>query len=231
MTHKCQFGSCRISNPSEMLWLSLLPARMKKVQSKMKGSRVVTTLFIDFSDAQGQLTPKSVMQSCQNSNSSREVKIVDEEKDIIKSKFSIVHYNIQSSANKVERIGGELHDFDVICLTETWLDMCTRNDDLTLLSSLFARQWAGLQTLWRFRLIDLSIDEMVGAWCFGCCQTWWFTCWISFAPIFSFMYCWVLIFALSPFLSWFICSRRRCIDKLGVFHANQTPVCFDPRLN
>ena len=26
-----------------------------------------------------------------------------------------------------------------------------------------------------------------------------FTCWISFAPVFSFMYCWVLIFALSPF--------------------------------
>ena len=26
-----------------------------------------------------------------------------------------------------------------------------------------------------------------------------FTCWISFAPGFSFIYCWVLIFALSPF--------------------------------
>ena len=30
---------------------------------------MVTTLSIDFSDAQGQLTPKSVMESCQNSNS------------------------------------------------------------------------------------------------------------------------------------------------------------------
>ena len=38
---------------------------------KNKGARVVTTLFIDFSDAQGQLTPKSVMKSCQNSNSSK----------------------------------------------------------------------------------------------------------------------------------------------------------------
>ena len=27
-----------------------------------------------------------------------------------------------------------------------------------------------------------------------------FTCWISFAPVFSFMYCWILIFALSSFL-------------------------------
>ena len=38
---------------------------------KNKGPRVVTTLFIDFSDAQGQLTPKSVMESCRNSNSSK----------------------------------------------------------------------------------------------------------------------------------------------------------------
>ena len=37
-----------------------------------------------------------------------------------------------------------------------------------LLSSLIARPWVRLQTLWRFRLKDLSIDEMVGSWCFGC---------------------------------------------------------------
>ena len=38
---------------------------------KNDGARVVTTLFIDFSQAQGQLTPKSVMESCQNSNPSK----------------------------------------------------------------------------------------------------------------------------------------------------------------
>ena len=27
-----------------------------------------------------------------------------------------------------------------------------------------------------------------------------FTCWVSLAPVFSFMYCGVLIFALSPFI-------------------------------
>ena len=32
-------------------------------------------------------------------------------------------------------------------------------------------------------------------------------------------------------ISWFICSRRWCIDKLGVFHANQTYMCLDPHLN
>ena len=38
---------------------------------KSEGARVVTTLFIDFSNAQWQLTAKSVMESCQNSNSSK----------------------------------------------------------------------------------------------------------------------------------------------------------------
>ena len=38
---------------------------------KNEGARVVTTLFINLSDAQGQLTPKSVMESCQNSNPSK----------------------------------------------------------------------------------------------------------------------------------------------------------------
>ena len=36
---------------------------------KNEGARVVTTLFINFSDAQGQLTLKSVIESCRNSNS------------------------------------------------------------------------------------------------------------------------------------------------------------------
>ena len=36
LTHKSLVGSCRISNPSEILWLSFLSARIKKNQSKMK---------------------------------------------------------------------------------------------------------------------------------------------------------------------------------------------------
>ena len=75
----------------------------------------------------------------------------------------------------------------------------TQSQSATLLSSLIACRWVGLQTLWRFQLKDLSIDEMVGTWYFGCL---WgppgFTCWISFARVFSFIYCWVLIFASSP---------------------------------
>ena len=64
----------------------------------------------------------------------------------------------------------------------------------TLLSSLIARRWVWLQTLWRFWLKDVSIDEMVGAWCFGCLSGQrGITCWISFALVFSF------ILLLSPY--------------------------------
>ena len=36
---------------------------------KNEGARMVTTLFINFSGTQGELTTKSVMESCRNSNS------------------------------------------------------------------------------------------------------------------------------------------------------------------
>ena len=92
--------------------------------------------------------------------------------------------------------------------------------------------WVGLQTLWWFRLKDLSIDEMVGAWCFGCLSgPPGFTFWISFAPVFSLIHCWVLILALSPCYILIYMFRRWCIDKLGVFHANQISMCLDPHLH
>ena len=67
----------------------------------------------------------------------------------------------------------------------------------SLLSSLIALPWVRRQTLWRFLL-----NEMVGAWCFGSCQAhqvYLFFCFFL-ALVFSFMYCWALFFALSPFL-------------------------------
>ena len=36
LTHKSLVGTCRISNPFEILWFSLLSARIKKNKSKMK---------------------------------------------------------------------------------------------------------------------------------------------------------------------------------------------------
>ena len=73
---------------------------------------------------------------------------------------------------------------------------------------------------------------MVGDWWFDC----WsgplgFTCWIFllwYSVLFT-VESLSLLFLL--FISWFICSRRWCIDKLGVFHENRKSICLDPHLN
>ena len=46
----------------------LVTYKIEEDKVKNEGARVVTTLFINFSDAQGQLTLKSVMEYCQNSS-------------------------------------------------------------------------------------------------------------------------------------------------------------------
>ena len=71
-----------------------------------------------------------------------------------------------------------------------------------------------------------------GAWCFGCCQA------HRGLPIGFILLRYSLSFKVDSlsllyllFISWFICSRRWCIDKLGVFHANQISMCLEPHLN
>ena len=64
-------GSGQILYSSKTLWLSLLTAKIKKIRSKNEGARVVTTLYINFSDAQGQITLESVVVSGRNLNSSK----------------------------------------------------------------------------------------------------------------------------------------------------------------
>ena len=59
---------------------------------------------------------------------------------VVTNNFSIVHYNIQSLLNKVDLIGAELMNFDVICLTETWLDRRTADETLNLKGYKFYRR-------------------------------------------------------------------------------------------
>ena len=122
--------------------------------------------------------------------------------------------------------------YNINVLQQTACLWSTQSRLATLLSSLIARQWVGLQSLWRFRPKDLSIDEMVGAWCFGCCQA------NGGLPVGSLLLRYSVLFTVESLyllylliISWFICSRRWCIDKLVVFHANQTSMCLDPHLN
>ena len=69
LTPKSLVRSGRILNQSEIFGVSLLPARMKKIQSKMKALEWSQHYSLIFSDAQGKVTLGSVMESCWNSNS------------------------------------------------------------------------------------------------------------------------------------------------------------------
>ena len=51
---------------------------------------------------------------------------------LIEDKFSIVHYNVQSIANKLDLIESELRSFDVICITESWLDGRTSDENINI---------------------------------------------------------------------------------------------------
>ena len=48
----------------------------------------------------------------------------------LQGNLSMVHYNDQSFANKIDIIEPELTDFDIISLTETWLNDSISNEDL-----------------------------------------------------------------------------------------------------
>ena len=64
LTPKSLVRSGRISNSSEMLLMSSLSLSMKKIRSKKKrGARMFTTFYVNFSDAQGQITLGSVAVS------------------------------------------------------------------------------------------------------------------------------------------------------------------------
>ena len=95
-------------------------------------------------------------------------------------------------------------------------------------------RWVDPETLWRFGLESLlSIVEMVGAWCCVCYQAHG-----GLTVVFVFCSGIQLYVMLSPY-RWFIyflyfdfvCSRRWLMDKIGIFHANQTFMCLDPYQN
>ncbi len=64
-----------------------------------------------------------------SSNESSIVASIDELQIAIKQKFSVVHLNAQSIRNKIDIIQAELSHFDVIALTETWLNDTVPNSD------------------------------------------------------------------------------------------------------
>ena len=77
------FRRSRVANSAVLcqIWLKfelvqdiidvLVTCKYEEDQIKNEGARVLTRLYDVFSDAQGQLTPKSAVEFCPNSNSSK----------------------------------------------------------------------------------------------------------------------------------------------------------------
>ena len=67
-----------------------------------------------------------------SSSSNDSISFLSATEHIIEDNFSTVHYNVQSIANKMDLIQLELCNFDVICITESWLDDRTPDDDIKI---------------------------------------------------------------------------------------------------
>ena len=89
--------------------------------------------------------------------------------------LSVVHYNVQSLVPKLGLLTTELSEFDILALTETWLNPSVATNDLTIDSYKLPERkdrsgdnHGGVilyvkNNIHYTRRHDLSIDEMVGA--------------------------------------------------------------------
>ena len=71
LTPKSAVEFCRKFQLIQAFIVVLVTCKNEEDPIKNEGGRVLTSLLFDFSDAQGQLTPKSAAKFCPNSNSSK----------------------------------------------------------------------------------------------------------------------------------------------------------------
>ena len=71
LTPKSAVEFCRKFKLIQAFIVVLVTCKNEEDPIKNEGGRVPTSLLFDFSDAQGQLTPKSAAEFCPNSNSSK----------------------------------------------------------------------------------------------------------------------------------------------------------------
>ena len=74
-----------------------------------------------------ELNPRPFSESSSISNKETELS-----GQTLKDTFTVVHYDIQSLLNKTNIIPSEFLSFDVICLTETWLNDGVSDADVQL---------------------------------------------------------------------------------------------------
>ena len=140
-------GCGRKSNSFKLLWVSLLPAKMRKIHSKMKvlewSQQISNCKSMQiFYDAQGKLTPQSEVGSTLNSNSSKLLwlSLLPARMKKIQSKMKalewsqqcyIIHQILRCSRAANSLIGdGILTKFKLICAFIVVLLICKNEYDL-----------------------------------------------------------------------------------------------------
>ena len=98
-------------NSSEALWFSSVTAKTKEDPIKNEGAGLFTTLYLDVSDAQGQITSYSVMESGRILNSSNLSCIfsLPTRMKMIQSKIKRLEWSQQFSQSKSMRIFPDAH--------------------------------------------------------------------------------------------------------------------------
>ena len=118
----------------------LFACKNEEDSSKNKGARVVTTLFIDFSDAQGQLTLKSVRESFQNSNPSKLLwlTLLSARMKKIHWKMKVLEWSQHFSHYKSMRIFPDAQG-QLTPQSKVWFGRISNPSEILWLSSLLAR--------------------------------------------------------------------------------------------
>lgn len=101
-------------------------SRLFNIKGLGKFNKFETFVFLSFLLYQaGDVEKNPGPQSTNSSDSS-----IVSQFPVFHGNFSVVHYNVQSLLNKVDIIEPELSHFDVISLTETWLNETVPDQDL-----------------------------------------------------------------------------------------------------
>ena len=87
---------------------------------------IISLLLLNSEDI--ELNP-GPLSECPTTSVSTDISV---DESLIRNKFPPVHYNVQSLVNNTDILQSELSNFDIISITETWLDHRTSDDDISL---------------------------------------------------------------------------------------------------
>ena len=123
--------SCQRKYPPCKIYLENIAFTINIIISTFAASLHVLLYIILTVAVSGDVHPNpgSILYSDSSLSQSSHIETIDPSKHL-----SFVHYNVQSIANKLDLLYTELHDFDILAFSETWLSDSIATSDLFLSS-------------------------------------------------------------------------------------------------